>query len=89
MPLTFSRNGQARGRPVVRAGWQMWLDHAPFLIGHIALVTHGFAAIVLSGGCGPHGNSWIGIRSLWNHVDLNHATYLSKWPFDYFREGAP
>jgi hypothetical protein len=47
-----------------------------------------FAAIVLSGGCGPHGNSWVGIRSSWNHVDLDHATYLSKWPFDYFRESA-
>src|SRR6478735_1214353 len=44
----------------------MWLDHAPFLIGHIALVTRGLAAIVLSGRCGPHGNSWVGIRGSCN-----------------------
>ena len=66
----------------------------PFTIGHDERVVdlleqmRGFAAIVLSGDCGPHGNSWVGIRSSWNHVDLDHATYLSKGPFDYFRESA-
>lgn len=55
---------------------QMWLDQAPFLIGHITLVTHGIADIIFAVGLGPHGNSLVDISSPWNHFDLDHAIYF-------------
>jgi hypothetical protein len=30
--------------------------------------------MLLSGGWGPHGNSGVGVRTPWNHVDPNHST---------------
>ena len=44
-------------------GRQLRLDHAPFLIGHIALVAQTVAAIVLAGGWSPHGISRIGVSN--------------------------
>ena len=78
MPLTISRNGQPRGRPMIR------LDHAPFLIGHIALVAQTVAAIVLAGGWGPHGISESVSATARNHVDFTHSI-LSKRPLKISR----
>ncbi len=71
-------------RPTARAadalgGRQIRLDHALFLIGHIALVAQTVAAIVLTGGWGPHGNSESVSVTARNHVDFSHSI-LSKRP---------
>src|SRR4029077_16315742 len=71
-------------RPTARAaddlgGRQIRLDHAPFLIGHIALVAQTVAAIVLAGGWGPHGISESVSATARNHVDFSHSI-LSKRP---------
>lgn len=49
-------------------------DHAPFLVGHIALVAQTVTAIVLAGGWEPHGNSDSVSATARNHVDFNHST---------------
>jgi hypothetical protein len=46
----------------------------PFLIGHVGLVSVGLAVMLLAGGWGPHGNSGVGVRTPWNHVDTSHST---------------
>jgi hypothetical protein len=53
---------------------QVGLNHAPFLIGHVGLVSVGLAIMLLAGGWGPHGNSGVGVRTPWNHVDTSHST---------------
>src|ERR1035437_9827908 len=53
---------------------QVRLNHTPFLIGHVGLVSVRLANMLFSGGWGPHGNSGVGVRTLWNHVDPNHST---------------
>jgi hypothetical protein len=30
--------------------------------------------MLLAGGWGPHGNSGVGVRTPWNHVDTSHST---------------
>jgi hypothetical protein len=42
---------------------QVRFDHAPFLIGHVGLVSAGLANMLLSGGWGPHGNSGVGVST--------------------------
>ena len=54
--------------------WQVRLDHTPFLISHVRLVSVGLANMLLSGGWGPHGNSGVGVRTPWNHVDSSNST---------------
>src|SRR5450759_4337936 len=56
-------------RPVQISG-----TSSPFLIGHVGLVSVRLANMLFSGGWGPHGNSGVGVRTLWNHVDPNHST---------------
>src|SRR5664280_295919 len=53
---------------------QVRFDHAPFLIGHVGLVSVGLAVMLLAGGWSPHGNSGVGVRTPWNHVDTSHST---------------
>jgi hypothetical protein len=38
------------------------------------LVSVGLANMLLSGGWGPHGNSGVGVKTPWNHVDSSHST---------------
>src|SRR4029079_2479095 len=40
---------------------QVRLDHAPFLIGHVGLVSARLANMLLAGGWGPHGGSGVGL----------------------------
>ena len=58
---------------------QVRLDHAPFLIGHVGLVSVRLAIMLLAGGWGPHGNSGVGLATPWNHV--------RPQPFKHFRNG--
>lgn len=54
------------------------------LIGQIGLVSVRLANMLLSGDWVPHGNSGVGVRLPWNHVDPNHSapfeTALSRYP---------
>ena len=52
----------------------MRFNHIPFLIGHVRLVSVGLANMLLSGGWGPYGNSGVGVRIPWSHVDFSHST---------------
>jgi hypothetical protein len=36
--------------------------------------------MLLASGWGPHGNSGVGVRTPWNHVNSTHSTPLSKRP---------
>jgi hypothetical protein len=58
---------------------QLRLDHAPFLIGHIGLVSVRLANMLLAGSWGPHGNSGVVSATTWNHVDSQ--------PLNPFRNG--
>jgi hypothetical protein len=60
--LTISRMGHSR-EPAGRAGLrQVWRDHAPLCIGQIGLVSREGAAMLLSCGRRPHGESKVGFR---------------------------
>ena len=62
MPLTISRIGQTRGRPVARLR-QVRRDHAPLSVGQIGLVSRDGAAMLLSSGWRPHGEPMVGWRN--------------------------
>jgi hypothetical protein len=57
MPVTISRIGQARGRPVAQGFGKVRRDHAPLGVGQIGLVSRDGAAMLQSGGRRPHGES--------------------------------
>jgi hypothetical protein len=46
------------------------------------LVSVGLAVMLLAGGWRPHGNSGVGVRTPWNHVDTSHST-----PFETASKG--
>ena len=75
MPLTIHATANARAADAL-GGRQIRLDHAPFLIGHIALVAQTVAAIVLAGGWGPHG------ISEWCQQPLGITSTQSLNPFE-------
>lgn len=52
---------------------QVRLNHAPFLIRHIRLVSRRIANMLLAAGWGPHGNSGVLSALPWNHVDANYS----------------
>jgi hypothetical protein len=52
---------------------QVRLDQMSFLVGHVRLVSVGFAVLLPSGGWGPHINSGLVSKTPWDHVDPNHS----------------
>src|SRR5665811_1890019 len=59
---------------------QVRFDHAPFLIGHVGLVSVGLAGMLLAGGWGPHGNSGVGVRTPPGITSTPTTQPLSKQP---------
>jgi hypothetical protein len=62
MPLTISRIGHSRGRPVAQ-GFGKCGAITPLCVGQIGLVSGDDAAMLLSSSWRPHGESKVGSRN--------------------------
>jgi len=66
-------------RPAHRAGLrQVRRDHAPLCVGKIGLVSGDRAAMLLSSGRRPHGESKVGSRNPWNHGGRHDSTFFKS-----------
>src|SRR5947208_3590058 len=55
-------------------------DHAPFLIGHVGLVSARLANMLLAGGWGPHGGSGVGLSNPLESHSTPATQPISKRP---------